>query len=184
MASAGGDGIVVVGNRAISARHVEELETWMRPGARVRVPQGTTLEIVSQGALAIQVTPGTEFFVPEVPGRWFDRIIRARVQSGELRITSGPRFVDASLAIMTPEARIELRGTTIAVICEPAGTCVCVHDGLAMVGALDGPMTAVRPGERRYVFRDGRAPDHAHIRDTEVEPLGDFQARGKQLLGQ
>lgn len=182
LAAATGDGVVVLGDRPISARHGEELQTWMRPGTRVRVSEGTTLEILTAGTLAFQISPGTEFYVPKAPGRWFDRGIEARVLQGEVRITTGPRFPGAALRVTTPEAEIELRGTTIAVICEPAGTCVCVHDGVAMVGAAGGPLTPVRPGERRFVFRDGTTPEHAHIRETEVDPLEEFRARGREML--
>src|SRR5205085_433042 len=105
-----------------------------RSGARVRVPSGAAIEIAAAGDMVVQITSGTDATVPGVPGRWFGRRVEGELESGELRITTGPRFAGATLALTTPEANVVVTGTTLAVIREPAGTCVCVFDGRVRVG--------------------------------------------------
>ncbi len=177
-----GVGIVIVDGVPVPLEHREELARALRPGVRVRVPDGATLDIANPGNLAVQLTGGTDATVPGAPGRWFGRRIQAGIESGELRITTGPRFAGARLAISSPEAEIEVKGTTLAVIREPGGTCVCVHDGVVKVGEKGGPMVDVTQGRRRFVFNDGRDPELAEIRETEVDKLGEFRDQRSEWL--
>lgn len=177
-----GDGIAVVDGRPVPATDAAALERLMRPGARVRVPEGTALEVAGGGALAIQVTPGTEVVLPRAPGRWWGRAVRSDLLHGEIRVTSGPGFRGARLAVVTPEARVEITGTTLAVICEPAGTCVCVLEGRVMVGPKDGALEPVEHGMRRFVFKDGRPVEVAPMRDMERVKLGMFRDQRRPML--
>ena len=53
-----------------------------------------------------------------------------------------------------PEVRVEVTGTTLAVIREPQGTCVCVLEGAVRMGGPREPMATVPHGHLRYVFGD------------------------------
>ena len=170
-----GSGIVVVGNLPIPLNHSEQLAAALQPGARVRVPPGATLEVMAPGQLAIVLMAGTDVVIPATPGRWFGRGVSAALASGQLRITTGPRFKGARLAIHTPEAEVAVTGTTLAVICEPHGTCICVLEGRVDVGAGGGKMSVVDEGHRRFVFNDGRGPEVDEMRPTERERLGEFR---------
>ena len=176
-----GAGIAVVDGRPVPMNHTEELARVIRPGARIQVPEGSELELVSTRQIAMDLTPGTDATVPEIPGRWYGRRVRAEVLAGEVRLMTGPRFEGARLSITTPAARVEVTGTTLAVICDPEGTCVCVLEGKVRVGARDGPMETVRQGRRRFVFNDGRA-EAAEIRPTELVQLGELRERKRPLL--
>jgi len=77
---------------------------------------------------------------------------------------------------------VEVTGTTLAVICEPAGTCVCVFEGVVHVGAKGAAAEAVPGGRRRYVFSDGRPPEVADIRPAEIGKLGSFRAGRRDWL--
>ena len=178
-----GSGIVVVDGTPVPTAHADDLARRMKPGAFVQLPAEVQLELVSRGTLAVQVTGGTHASVPSLPGRWFSRHAAAEVREGEIRVTTGSAFHGAALAIETPEARVQVVGTTFAVICEPAGTCVCVMEGRLMVGARGGAMSPVLAGSRRYVFADGRPEESADMRATEHEPLGDLRARMKDAMG-
>ena len=178
-----GDGIVIVDGAPVPTAHAEDLARRMRSGAFVQLPAGVELELVSRGTLAVQITGGTHASVPSLPGRWFARHAAAEVREGEIRVTTGSAFHGARLAIDTPEARVAVVGTTFAVICEPAGTCVCVMEGRLMVGARGGAMSPVMAGHRRYVFADGRPEESAEMRATEHEPLGDLRARMTPEMG-
>lgn len=172
-----GDGLVVVDGTPVPTAHVEDLARRLRPGTFVQLPSGVQLELVSHGEMAVQMTGGTHASVPSLPGRWFARHAAAEVREGEIRVTTGSGFHGARLAIETPEARVQVTGTTFAVICEPAGTCVCVMEGRLMVGARGGSMSPVMGGHRRYVFADGRPEESAEMRPTEHAPLGSLRVR-------
>ena len=170
-----GSGIVVVGNLPISLNHSEQLAAALQPGARVRVPPGATLEVMAPGQMAIVLMAGTDVEMPATPGRWFGRGVSANLTAGQLRVTTGPRFSGARFAIHTPEADVAVTGTTLAVICEPHGTCICVLEGRVDVGARGGEMSVVEEGRRRFVFNDGRGPEVDEMRPMEREKLGEFR---------
>ena len=65
---------------------------------------------------------------------------------------------------------------------EPAGTCVCVYDGVVKVGPMGGSMEPVSSGRRRFVFNDGRAPESAEIRPMEITKLGMFRDSRRGFL--
>jgi len=178
-----GDGVVIVDGAPVPTAHAEDLARRMKPGAFLKLPSNVELELVSRGELAVQVTGGTHASVPSLPGRWFSRRAVAEVQEGEIRLTTGRDFHGAKLRVDTPEARVAVVGTTFAVICEPAGTCVCVMEGRLRVGARGGAMSEVIAGRRRYVFADGRPEESAEMRATEHQPLGDFRTRMLPEMG-
>jgi hypothetical protein len=87
---------------------------------------------------------------------------------------------------------VKVNGTTLAVIMEPTGTCVCVLEGEVMVGARGdaagpegsggGAMMPISAGHRGYIFRDGRTPERADIRPEELTSLARFRALRFALL--
>ena len=181
LASAG-DGVAVVDQHPVPLGHVEELQRALRPGARLQVPAGSEVELASPGGLVVQVTAGTEFRLPAIPGRWVGRRVAGEVWKGEIRLTTGPAFQGALLRVDTPEASVEVTGTTLAVICEPVGTCVCVYDGVVRVGAKGAEGISVPGGRRRFVFNDARDPELADIRPVELEKLGTFRESRRDWL--
>ena len=178
-----GEGVVVVDGVPIPTQHVEDLERHLRPGVFVQVPDRVEFEIASAGEMAIEYTAGTQASVPQAPGRWFQRRALAEVRGGEVRVTTGKAFHGARLALETPEARVEVTGTTFAVICEPTGTCVCVYEGRLRVGTRGGVgMTMVEGGRRRYVFSDGRPEESAEMRPAEHDELPRFKERMSAMM--
>jgi len=180
-----GDGSVTVDGAPVSLASRADLTRALHPGARVSVPANAELELMSAAGLVVQVTEGTELTLPATPGRWMNRHVTGRIHHGEIRVTTGSAFAGAHLQVRTPEATVEVTGTTLAVICEPTGTCVCVQSGVVKVGARGGRMEAVPEGRRRYVFNDGRPPESAEIRPTEGVALGEFRdSRSRWLENQ
>ena len=170
-----GEGVAMVEGSPVPLTDRDELARRMRPGTRLAVPAGAEIELASAAGLVVQVTAGTEFTLPATPGRWLNRTITAAVGRGEIRVTTGAAFHGARLFVETPEAVVEVTGTTLAVICEPAGTCVCVFDGAVGMGLRGGTMEMVPTGRRRFVFSDGRPPETDAIRPMENAKLGMFR---------
>jgi ferric-dicitrate binding protein FerR (iron transport regulator) len=183
VSAASGLGIAVVDGQPIPMNHTAELARALQAGARVRVPEGSEIELMGPGQMLIQLTSGTDFVVPPTPGRWWRRSVSAEVRAGELRITTGPHFHGARLTLTTPAARVEVTGTTLAVICDPEGTCVCVLEGRVRVGPLDGALADVEGGHLRFIYSDGREPKVAGMREVEATRLGEMRSNRAPLLG-
>ena len=177
-----GEGTATVDGVPVPLARREELVRRLRPGARLTVPAGAEVELASLSGLVVQVTAGTEFTLPATPGRWLQRRVTGAVRHGEVRVTTGHAFAGALLRLDTPEAAVEVTGTTLAVICEPAGTCVCVYDGVVRVGPGGTGMVSVPIGRRRFVFNDGRPPESAEIRPMEKTKLGMFRDNHREWL--
>jgi ferric-dicitrate binding protein FerR (iron transport regulator) len=166
-----GDGIAILDGRPVPLAHTEELARRLQPGLRIRVPDGATLEIASAGTMDVRMLSGADFTVPRLPALGWSKRTSCELRGGELRITTGERFRGTRMAIETPAAAIEVTGTTLAVICDPEGTCVCVLEGRVRVGPKGGDMASVAHGMRRFVFNDARAPESAKMREEERVPL-------------
>jgi ferric-dicitrate binding protein FerR (iron transport regulator) len=133
------------------------------------------LDLASRGTLAIQMAGGTDAVLPRAPGRWANRTVSAEIATGEWRITTGERFPGARLVVSTPTAHVEVTGTTLAVICEPSGTCVCVYEGHVQVGRDASDMVSVDHGRRRYLYADAaHTPLDDAMLPREVPALGSF----------
>jgi len=173
-----GEGFVIVGGRPVPAGHLAELNQRLTPGTKVELA-GATLELESAGNLHLELVSGSAMTLPKPPGRWFGRVSRGRLERGEVRITTGQRFHGARLAMETPEVTVEVVGTTLAVIREPVGTCVCVLDGTVRVGEPGGEMEMVQGGRRKFVFNDGRPIERAEMRPVEQVELARFREHAR-----
>ena len=189
-----GTGFVQADGEPIPVERSELLAQRIHPGVELVVPETASLQISAGSDLAMEILPGTRLTIPPPPPHWFFRQSEFWARGGELRLTTGPTFQGAKLAVHTADAMILVKGTTLAVIMEPTGTCVCVLEGEVMVGARGesaGPegsggdaMMPITSGQRGYVFRDGRTPERAEIRPTELVALAKFRALQYDLLEQ
>jgi ferric-dicitrate binding protein FerR (iron transport regulator) len=178
-----GTGTLYVNGEPLPVRDTAGLTRRLRPGSRLKLQSTEDLDLVSSGVLAMQLSPGTEAVLPSPPGRWFGRAGRASVDRGNLRVTTGRRFGGSRLAIITPEATVHVSGTTLAVIAESTGTCVCVLEGTAHVRPHRGTMTRVTPGTRVDIARGGhRAPTTGEIRLAERPKLVDLRDRLQAVM--
>jgi len=177
-----GSGRLVVNGVAVPIRETAELTRRIRPGSRVRLESSGDLDLVSSGLLAMQISPGTELVLPSPPGRWFGRSARSSVASGQVRVTTGRRFGGAHLPISTPEATIRVTGTTLAVIAESTGTCVCVLEGTAHIRPHKGEMTPVLSGTRCEVARGTRKPKTSEMRGTDRPKLVELRDRMQAVM--
>ena len=187
-----GTGLVQADGEAIPAERPELLAERVHPGVELVLPATASMEISAGSDLAMEILPGTRLTIPPSPPRWFLRRSELYARGGEIRLTTGPTFHGAHLEVRTPEAMVKVNGTTLAVIMEPTGTCVCVLEGEVMMGARGdasgpdgggvGAMMPIDAGHRGYVFRDGRAPERADIRPEELTSLARFRALRYALL--
>jgi ferric-dicitrate binding protein FerR (iron transport regulator) len=181
---ASGSGVVTVDGDPIPIERTDMLADRMKPGVEVEVPETGKLEILSPGTLLVELTPGTKLTIPPPPPRFLARQGELWTRAGLLRITTGPMFAGATLDVHTPDAHTRITGTTVAIIMEETGTCVCVLEGTVHVGPQSGgPMMSIGPGHRGYVFRDGSPPVTDRIRETELVSLARFRSTRLHMLG-
>jgi len=181
--AARGDGSVLVNGQSVALDDRDAMRRLLVPGAEIELTGNAELDLCSNGVVSVQLAPGTRMTLPPPPGRWVNRRTELYARSGELRVTTGRKFPGAELAVMSPTAAVQITGTTLAVIIEETGTCVCVFDGTAMVGRQRGgefaDMRAVPGGMRRYVYKDERAnakdPDLHDMRGDERTKLASFR---------
>ncbi|MDM7914293.1 MAG: FecR domain-containing protein [Candidatus Eisenbacteria bacterium] len=146
-------------------------------GARVDLADSVLVTIASAENVYLQILPGTQMDIPPAPGRWFGRDVHASIATGEVRITTGPRFPGARLTVETPEVAVVVSGTTVAVIRPPFGTCVCVLEGTVEVSVLGSGSSERVPAGRRFTFHtDGNEIDRGEMLPEERVRLGTLQS--------
>jgi len=179
-----GEGTVLVGDRMLSMRDVGNLSAALARGGRVRLPADAEMDLVAPGAIAMTLSPGSDVDVPPAPGRWFQRIAHVVVRAGETYITTGRRFHGAHLTVATDEARVEVVGTTFAVLRHEEGTCVCVMEGKVLVGAVGEAPVEVGAGVRRFCYPRalGLPSESAPILESSEHALHALRSSTTRLL--
>jgi len=182
--AAHGEGEIRLDGVPVSLADAATVGRRIASGVQIEVPPGGEIDLRAGGAMAMQLTGGTDLTVPPSPPRWFGRRSELYVRDGEIRVTTGPTFRGARLDVMTPDAAVEVTGTTFAVILEPTGTCVCVFEGTVRVGPRDkADMAPVPGGQRRYIFHDGSEPESDSMRETERMKLAMFRESQLATMG-
>lgn len=187
VAGARGDGVVLVNGQPITIADRTALDRAIVPGAEIEIPAGAEIDLCSDGILGMQLTDGADLTVPPTPHRWFDRRSELHIRKGEVRFTTGSQFPGSHLQIHTPDAAVEIVGTTFAVIAQTNGTCVCVLEGVAKVGRLvnekGADMEPIPGGHLRFVYRDARTPSALDdMRPWERGLLAQFRESMKPWL--
>jgi hypothetical protein len=163
-------GNVLIADEPVPADDVGSLNDALLPGATLEWNGDGELELISRSQLALVITPGTRMTLPPPPARWFDRKSSGRIDEGEIRLTTGPRFAGATLTLETPDATLLVTGATLAVIRDARGTSVCVLEGAVRVRA--GSHDAGRiPAGREVVLAGGKSTPPAEIRPIEKARL-------------
>ena len=178
-----GDGIASVDGHGVMLNDLAGLERTIHPGSRIALPADADLVLEAGHTMMVALERGSVVTLPGTPGRWFGRRVAGRVDTGILRVTTGPGFHGAALALRTPEAQLQVTGTTFAVICEPAGTCVCVLEGTVRVGPIGAAMMEIPGGLRGYVYANGTPMARATMRPDERVMLGELRERRDQHMG-
>lgn len=159
-----GDGLVEVNGTGYPPRRLVSEPGLLRPGSVIRVSAEMTLDLSIPDLYVLQAAPGSEFTLPNSPGRWVQRTSHFEVLAGEVRVTTGDQFPGYRILVKGPDAEVAILGTTIAVIARPDGTCLCVLEGDAMMTATGGKPVLVPQGMRRVIWRDAtREPEQVPI---------------------
>ncbi len=146
----------------------------------VTTGEGQEVELQLGELLRFRMMPGTEVELPPPPRRWFASFQRLTVNAGEIFGTTGGHKSDLPFAFTTGELEALLTGTTFAVFRTDDASCVCLWEGGILVDPLvgDAPDVTLEPGQRVWVYRDGRAPEVLPLTDMERMKLGMMEDAG------
>jgi len=179
-----GAGTVTVDGRALPSTDLAALASVLKPGAMLMLSDGLDVDLMAPGVCGMQLTGGTSMTLPASPGRWFGRTRDCRLEMGEVRITTGSDFAGSLLHVMTDEAKVEVRGTTLAVIRDGKSTCVCVYSGTVGMSEVAMPPQPVEQGMRKVMYSDTTmAPTVAPLAPMEEMKLRMFQDATEPKLG-
>ena len=183
VSAATGTGTLRVEGRDVAADAPWAIAQLAGRGGRVQLPETVSLDLVAPGHLAIHLAPGSDVLLSGSPNRWIARHSEIRIQQGDVYVSTGHAFQGAKLAVVTPEARAEVLGTSFAVMRFPTGTCVCVMEGHVRVASMhDRSSAEVAPGQRRFCFPDQPAYTDS-ILENSVHELHQLQRVSGELLG-
>lgn len=164
--------IVVDGIRFESGSAVD-VRGAIRPGARIQVGEGSEFVIAFGDILLFQASSGADFTVPIVsasdPTSW-----SGSLEDGEVRFMTGNDFPGNTVAMSTPEGVVSVSGTMVSVYRDEGATCICVHEGTAMIGAHKDDMQPIAAGKRLVLPRDAE-PFVDDIAPPHEKDLIDFQ---------
>ena len=164
---------VVVNGETIPVDDGQAMARALKPGARIAFEGGAMMvNLVSPEHLFVQLTPGSETVLPKTPGRWFGRSARSEVTRGEVRYATGRRFRGAGMTVYTQDTRVDLVGTTLAVIQNDFGTCICLFEGAVWMGPRGGTMEILPAERRRTLYKDGRPALTEELPPDERMKLG------------
>lgn len=169
LAGLDGDGRVVIDGAVMA--DADALAASLRPGARVELQGDVTLEVLYPGTLAWRLAPGTVFTLPDAPGRFLPRRLRAELEFGEVSVRTGPDFAGNALVVGTGEGDAVITGTLVDVFRNEAVTCICLIEGSCRVVSDGRDLGALDPGMRWVLHRDGADPDLLDIAPPHREHM-------------
>ena len=178
-----GSGTVTVDGRNFPAGQAAEISAALHPGAVVHLSQDMTLDLNAGSTLVLELAEQAHVELPGVPGKWWSREVHGQVMAGDLRICTGRAFHGARLMVKGRDADAIVTGTTLTVLCDEDGTCVCVREGTVQVGRPNAPMVAVPQGQLLYTPHDGTASVCHGMRPEETVALDALLARERSPLG-
>jgi ferric-dicitrate binding protein FerR (iron transport regulator) len=84
--------------------------------------------------------------------------------------------------ILTPEGRTEIVGTVISVYRGEGYTCICVLEGIALVGKDEARLEEVPEGMLKIMFDDGSEAIVTDISSSHEADLQEFNERYRELF--
>ncbi len=169
-----GEGQIRIGARTFPLDRLSELADFLVPGARLTTEGTAEITLRAGDQMVLVLAPESELTLPDTFGRWFSSDRSLQLVRGEVRVTTLSGFSPANLLCETEESMVRITGTTLAVIRNDQGTCLCVLEGevemMDRVGEGKDAMSRVPEGMRRVAYSDGRESAMAPL-----EPLEEIQ---------
>jgi hypothetical protein len=125
--------------------------------------QADEVDLLLGGTLQLLVRGHSQVELPPLPLLDGVTPIDLGLRGGEVYVRTHPGYPGNPILVSTPEASIEVLGTTLGILAASEGTCVCVAEGRVEVtsGLLEGGVEAVSRGGSLFLYRDPARPPAA-----------------------
>jgi len=150
-----GDGYVRLGETPVQLSDLTRINDDLAAGMELVTAPNAALDLIADGVVLYEITPGTRMTVPGTPGRWFGREVEFTLTSGEVRMKTGPQYAGSTVRVQTPDGLVVVTGTLLSIQTDAGGTCVCVLEGTVRVGVDEADLEPVPPGQRKIMLKDG-----------------------------
>ncbi|MCB9462905.1 MAG: hypothetical protein H6682_04390 [Candidatus Eisenbacteria bacterium] len=156
--AAQGNGTLRVGTRDFPIAEVEQYASLLEPGTKILVQGDMSAEIhmTVEDDFRLVAIAGAEFTVPYPAKKGRNSFL---VDMGEVRVATLPGIDGEAIEIGAPGTRVDVMGTTLAVIADTSSTCVCLLEGTAMMKMKNGDMHHLEEGMRTIMHMDPETPD-------------------------
>ncbi|MEZ4651124.1 MAG: hypothetical protein R3E97_20510 [Candidatus Eisenbacteria bacterium] len=156
--AAQGNGTLRVGSRSFPIAEVEQYASLLEPGTKLLVEGDMSAEIhmTVEDDFRLVAIAGAEFTVPYPAKKGRNSF---QVDMGEVRVATLPGISGEAIEIGAPGTRVDVMGTTLAVIADTSSTCVCLLEGTAMMMMKNGDMHHLDEGMRTIMYMDPEKPD-------------------------
>ena len=179
--------VLVDGVELTSASAVDDA---LAAAERVEVMQGD-LRLRLGDAVLVEATPTTAFAFNDASASSGDpaatsakdRLLALTVDSGVLRVCTGPDFPGSTMGLTTPDIELGVTGTAFALDIYPQGTCVCCIEGTVDVKPLDLEQRHdVSADGMLFAHRDRAKPCFlGDVRHEHTSPLHTLEEFAKTL---
>lgn len=177
-----GEGQVEIDGQSLAVDDAVLLARALVAGGRIRVPEKISLDLRLDDRLVLELDEEADVTLPVPAPPKSGGPLVAEVHQGELRIKTGPGFPGEAMHILTPEGRTEIVGTVISVYRGEGYTCVCVLEGIALVGEDEARLEEVPEGMLKIMFDDGSEAIVTDIASSHEADLQEFSERYRELF--
>jgi len=131
---------------------------------------------------ALELAPGSHLSLSPIEQRSRLEPLFMQIDSGTLRVRTGPAFRGDVMRIDTDDVSVSVTGTTLGIDIVDDGTCVCCLNGSVKVTPARSKTSDTLTGEGTYhAYRAGGAPKKAAIVEKHAEPLRALDALARGL---
>jgi ferric-dicitrate binding protein FerR (iron transport regulator) len=164
-----GEGPVEIAGRRLGQTDAARLGAELSRGGTLWTFDNT-LDLGVEDGLEVRVLPGTEVTLAELPAPGTLEPYRFDLARGEVFIRTKVGFTGNPVLVDSDEVHVALTGTTLGVLRDDRGTCVCVADGEVDVRDEGGAERRVGAGQTYLVFRAGAMPPKSLDFDGPNDP--------------
>ncbi len=182
VSTATGVGVIRIDGQEVPAQASAVISRLVARGGRVQLPEEVSIDLVAPGFMVVRLAAGSDVRLSGSPNRWIARNSEISIESGDVFVATGREFPGSRLVVSTDEARVDVLGTSFAVMRFGHGTCVCVMEGSVRVGSVhDRSSAEVVKGQRRFCYADQPAYTEVILESSEHELHQLIETSGAKL---
>jgi len=144
---------------------------------------GQPVELSLADVLQLELLHGARLTLPGLPELDGATPIALSLNAGEVYLRTSGDYPGNPIRVKTPQAEVEIHGTTLGILVDDSGTCVCVCQGRVGISSelIPEGSKEVEQGMTYFLFQDSAmgakympfatevgTPEYEHVRELEV----------------